>query len=213
VDQDKSPTTTKSKQGNTTVTSGDGSPTLEETVEYISKECGKTQGKSYLAVYNSGKEETIYIRQASQFGGCGVCFGYVTDSKKFYFISQRIEHYANDEQKPSREYRTWTDKYVFYDPSLIVSVSEVSPVMYVDSTKSDIGFMRITFSAKVVRLDANVFHHFPNGESETEDIPAESTAFLIIPYFKNDPTAFNRIKKAFLHLKELSKTSDPFGDH
>lgn len=213
VNQDKSPTTTKPKPNSPTVISGNGSPTLEETVDYISKECGKTQGKSYVAVYNSGKEATIFIRKASEYGGCGVCFGYNAGTKKYYFITQSIESYPDENPNPPKKYKTWNDDYAFYDPSMIVSISEISPGMYVDSTRSDIGFMRINFSSKVVEADGIRIYHFPNGESESENVPKESTSFMIIPYFRNDPTAFNRIKKAFLHLKELSTASDPFGDH
>ena len=101
--------------------------------------------------------------------------------------------------------------YVF-NPNQISEINE----LHIPNEQS-LGYLQIKLISKSVKYRS--FFEMFGGRSNCEhwDYNNNNRSFtdsIVIPYLKSDPTNFNKLKKAFEHLKKLSAQSDddPFSN-
>jgi hypothetical protein len=174
------------------------------------------------------KEETVnYINKKM----IEVCSQWVTDrSNSREYISEAYVsitkdcnlYFSNKRANKSSDFTCgdWTKerKYIFNPAHIVDITDEELP------TNQALGFIKVklisltgklqTEHKMVVRI-TNPRHEQYNqcNYNKVIDDTSESCQFVYIPYLKSDPTNFNKIKKAFEHLKDLCKSEDdPFGE-
>lgn len=175
-----------------TVALAQSAPSKSETLDYIKKRIEETNG--YKLTWTNGTTEFIH-------------------DVIFY------ETWASYENgKYNMEYY-YKDNYWYYNnyefkPEFIISVTEASGNT---TSASSVGFIAINFSNSLVKK--KVLYNYQNGSSFLDKYGFSRTMnedsnvnTVYLPYLKQDPTAFERIKKAFMHLKEFYVTKDPFAN-
>jgi hypothetical protein len=216
--QSNSTSNQEEKDSNSDVKKNTGgqSPSLQETVDYINTECNKTVGKSYSRSLGNGKKCAMYVAHTRKDGGTliynGVLFTYYADSKKFASYQTYIENNEWEPENPDKSYFMEYNYDNFFAPPQITEIKEFSIAMGVDTSSSEVGFIVVYFSPGSVSHHGSTKWVEVDGENSSDASDA-SRNFITIPYLRTDPTAFNRLKKALLHLKEASTQDDPFADH
>jgi hypothetical protein len=167
-------------------------PTFYETIDYINKRVVETVG--HQLKWKSGLSQ--YIIDASFYNG-----GSSYNEGKYKY-------------RYSKKDNTWYSHYYSFKPEHIISVAEGSANT---TTDSPVGFISISCVKNLVKEESRSWYHYGGSyvdqsafHNSTVNIGNVSTVY--IPYLKQDPTAFERIKKAILHLKSLSADSDPFAN-
>jgi hypothetical protein len=122
------------------------------------------------------------------------------------FTSSETKSYYTFEERPSSE------KYPYDDYSFEFSPGKITEISNLDMTTENcvVGVMKISFGSKSVikRLGLRTDGYYRASEHNVYYVDS-----FIIYYIKDDPTAFERIKKALLKLKELSvEKKDPFAN-
>lgn len=125
----------------------------------------------------------------------------------------RLQYFNGN--KPVADYKlgNWYSVTTFdFNPEYINSVHEGSTN---NASNSAVGFITISFSNNLVKKVTQHTSFIRRGvytEYVSDAANQTNVNYVFLPYLKQDPTAFERIKKAILHLKEISVKSDPFAN-
>ncbi len=164
----------------------------EETIDYIKKRVTETSG--YQLTWANGTTEFIHD----------------------VYFSETWAIYENGKYNMRYSYKdnSWYHNRYDFKPEFITSVIEGSSNT---ASNSSVGFIAIKFSNTLVKKKVHYYYHngsnflndygFSSKEQENKNVD-----IVFLPYLKQDPTAFERIKKAIMHLKELCKSNDPFAN-
>lgn len=168
------------------------SPTKTETVNYLDKRIYETIG--HQIIWKTGTVE--FVNEARFFGTSSI---YTTG--RYNFLYRKKDN-------------VWTWNHFDFDPEFIQSVTDASGNT---ASNSPVGFIAITFSNNLIKKESRNYWH--NGAVNVADYNFPFTtkekgnvSVVYLPYLKQDPTAFERIKKAILHLKTFHLHADPFAD-
>jgi hypothetical protein len=163
-----------------------------ETIDYIKKRVTETRG--YQLIWEDGT--THFINDV--------------------YFSETSATYENGKYNMRYNYKdnSWYYNSYSFKPEFIISVTEGSSNT---ASNSSVGFIAIKFSNTLVKK--KVLYYYHNGSNFVNDYGFSSKEqenknvdIVFLPYLKQDPTAFERIKKAIMHLKELCKSNDPFAN-
>lgn len=178
------------------------SPTLKETLEYLDKRAAEVKGMNVS--FTSGQLFDLYSASwwKTLYDGHAITYYTLTQSNRWAdpaycekIKSRGISHVYSYSFK--------------FKPSQITSVVDATTI----SPTSPVGMITVSFAAKTVTLTGDFERAADKGCYTVKDprqvYPVSS---FYVPYLKADPTAFKRIKKAILHLKNLTTEDDPFAD-
>lgn len=167
-------------------------PTFYETVDYIHKRVSETIG--HQLKWKTGLNQ--FIIDAS-----------------FTSVNTMYKNGKNKYMYRTKD-NTWDSHYYSYKPEHIISVTEASANTTNDSP---VGFIGINFISNLVKEDSRNWYHggglgLADYYYNNASLVNGNVSTIFIPYLKQDPTAFERIKKAILHLKALTADKDPFAN-
>ncbi len=163
----------------------------EETIDYIKERVTETRG--YQLIWADGTTEFILD----------------------VYFSEAMARYANGKYNEKYNYKDnyWNDNFYNFKPEFIISVTEGSSST---ASNSSVGFIAIKFSNTLVKKKDRYYYHNGSNFLNEYGFPFKdqdkNVDIVFLPYLKQDPTAFERIKKAIMHLKELCKSNDPFAN-
>lgn len=178
------------------------SPTFAETEKYIKEKISDTYGHQVL--WNTNLAEFIIEVNFS-----AISPDY--DTSTSYYI-------GNNKYRHRSEYNAWREYFYNFSPKFIVSVTEASGNTLANSP---VGFIAINFSADVVKENSKSFALSPSAPQRYNYYDADflmtpinhkNVGVIYLPYFKQDPNAFERLKKAIMHLKSFYVEDDPFAN-
>jgi hypothetical protein len=171
--------------------------TKEETIRYIDKKVKETVGLWY---FSPTAKQRLFVEDSS----------IVLNSDGSVRVFQRRSDQTEDNCKQT------LDDAITFDPATISSI-EFDPV---DSSSR--GAINIKLTGKSGRVEAtNRAPTLRNRETgrcynyvwERSSWDGTTTDSPWIPFLKSDPTNFEKLKKALLHLRDLAKAEDdPFSD-
>jgi hypothetical protein len=167
-------------------------PSKNETIEYIRKKVTETNG--YQLLWNNGTVDFIH-------------------DAIFY---DTWATYENGKYNIRYNYKDnyWYHNNFEFKPEFISSVTEASTNT---ASNSSVGFIAINFSNTLVKKKVLYNSHggstYINEYAFTRTMKEDSNVNVVyLPYLKQDPTAFERLKKAILHLKTFYISKDPFAN-
>lgn len=108
----------------------------------------------------------------------------------------------------------WCHNFYSFDPAQIIDV--VAEATFTASN-SPIGYIKLVFASNSVKTEKLEYYHYSPGvyivdynSWKYDVLEVGNIRNVLIPYLMQDPSSFERLKKAFLHLKKLSVVIDPF---
>lgn len=178
--------------------------TKDETVNYIINKIKEADGKIANFTYPNGEKE---LKR--------------TELKRLYIEGSQVfltyRNYAQDDKIRHGFCEHFSDEYSY--SFNIKNLIEILPRSSFIEKESPVYFIVLKLNGDLSEETNKYFMH------ETRDsyykcrdwrMKKSNTKLLDVayfPYFKNDPTNFDKIKKALLYLKELCDAEeDPFGD-
>jgi len=174
--------------------------TREETVNYLKKKFGEVNEQ--WIVENNGSKQFItglYIgNKDSELN--------ITDRRKNKISNLSTSIDCGDWDK---------EQYYDFDPMQISDITD-----FALTNEQSLGYLQIKLSSKTAKyrmvfkvVETRAGDRWECNYSATRNDDRNFTEYIYIPYLKTDPTNFNKLKKAFEHLKKLSSQSDdPFGN-
>ena len=170
------------------------SPTLDETISYIQKRVTATEG--HQIIWNNGSGNYVMTPKFYCSGTSAASSSYMNGANKYTHGSDPGNWWYYNGFEFNLEY--------------LVSVTEASGNT---SSASPVGFIALNFSNNLAKKLVQ-YHYSPGaGKGYThQNTENGNVQTIYLPYLKQDPAAFERTRKAILHLKSLTVKADPFAD-
>ena len=170
--------------------------TKEETVTYLNKKLDEVQ-EQWIVENNGSKQFIKWINVKNQDSELSI-----SDNRENRITN---DHTCGDWEK---------EQSYDFNPAQISEITDSTL-----KTEQPLGYVQIKLIAKTAksRMVFKVIYTRDDGSNRTCNYWKNDTdnrdfsEYVFIPYLKTDPSNFNKIKKAFEHLKKLSAASDdPF---
>lgn len=187
--------------------------TKEETVNYIETKISEAQGKFMHDKYDDGSIEKEYFFDISMYldenNILNINFLNTSYSELVFYWKNKETH------KIPCDFYVW-DVTNSFKPSDIKEIVKVLP----NKTGDPVGYIEVSLKFKTA---SQTFEYWDSTTERGDYVNCDhfykqkvskfTENYVKIPYFANDPTNFDKIKKALLYLKELCDAEeDPFGD-
>ena len=169
--------------------------TNEETVNYLNKKLSEVN-EQWIVENNGSRQFIKWLNVKNQDSEISI-----RDTRENRITN---DHTCGDWEK---------EQSYDFNPTQISEITD-SPL----KTEQPIGYVQIKLIAKTAkyRMVFKVIETKNDGSNRScnywvnKNDDREFYEYIFIPYLKTDPTNFNKIKKAFEHLKKLSASDDPF---